>query len=217
MSQSEVTAPTSVEDVDQSTRLRALFSSAIGSAVEWYDYFLYGTMAGIVFGPLFFPSDDPLTSTLLSLASFALAFVVRPIGGIIFSHIGDRIGRKKTLVITLSLMGASTAAMGLLPTAAQVGALAGVLLTILRLVQGLALGGEWGGGVLLAVGYSPRAKRGLFGAVPPTGALFGLAPGNLTLTGLNALMPDGAIASWGGRIPYLLPGNLVALGLWIRH
>ena len=128
MSRPEVTLPTTVDEVDQSTRLRALFSSAIGSAVEWYDYFLYGTMAGIIFGPLFFPSSDPAVSLALSFASFALAFLVRPIGGIIFSHIGDRIGRKKTLVITLSLMGASTAAMGLLPTAAQVGALAGVLL-----------------------------------------------------------------------------------------
>src|SRR3954453_7832959 len=105
MSQSEVTAPTSVEDVDQSTRLRALFSSAIGGAVEWYDYFLHGTMAGIIFGPLFFPSTDPAVSLALSFASFALAFVVRPIGGIIFSHIGDRVGRKKTLIATLSLMG----------------------------------------------------------------------------------------------------------------
>src|SRR4051812_25811887 len=115
MSQSEVTAPTSVEDVDQSTRLRALFSSAIGGAVEWYDYFLYGTMAGIIFGPLFFPSTDPAVSLALSFASFALAFVVRPIGGIIFSHIGDRVGRKKTLIATLSLMGGSTVLMGLLP------------------------------------------------------------------------------------------------------
>src|SRR4051794_28926128 len=205
------------DQVDQRTRLRALFSSAIGGVVEWYDYFLYGTMAGIVFGPLFFPSADPLTSNLLSLASFALAFVVRPIGGIIFSHIGDRIGRKKTLVITLSLMGASTMAMGLLPTHAQVGASAGVLLTALRLVQGLALGGEWGGGVLLAVEYSPREKRGLFGAVPQTGALFGLALGNLTLTVLDALLSDEAFVSWGWRIPFLLSVFLVALGLWIRH
>ena len=114
-----------VESIDRSTRLRALGGSAIGSAVEWYDYFLYGTMASVVFGPLFFPSDNPMISTMLSLASFALAFLVRPIGGIIFSHIGDRIGRKKTLVMTLSLMGVSTAAMGLLPTHAQVGAAAG--------------------------------------------------------------------------------------------
>jgi MFS family permease len=208
---------TDVELIDSRTRARALMGSAIGSAVEWYDYFLYGTLAGIVFGPLFFPSDDPLTSTLLSLASFALAFVVRPIGGIIFSHIGDRIGRKKTLVMTLSLMGASTAAMGLLPTAAQVGATAGVLLTVLRLIQGLALGGEWGGGVLLAVEYSPRDKRGLYGAVPQTGALFGLALGNLTLSVLNSILSEEAFLSWGWRIPFLLSVLLVAFGLWIRH
>ena len=163
-----------VESIDRSTRMRALMGSAVGSAVEWYDYFLYGTMASAVFGHLFFPSDDPFMETVLALASFSLAFLVRPIGGVIFSHIGDRIGRKKTLVMTLSLMGVSTAAMGLLPTHAQIGVWAGVLLTLLRLIQGLALGGEWGGGVLLAVEYSPRSKRGFYGAVPQTGALFGL-------------------------------------------
>lgn len=123
-------------------------------------------MASIVFGPLFFPSDDPTVSILLSLVSFALAFLVRPLGGIIFAPIGDRIGRKKTLVITLSLMGVSTALMGLLPTYAAIGPAAAILLTALRLVQGLALGGEWGGGVLLAVEYSPRNRRGFYGAVP---------------------------------------------------
>src|SRR4051794_41796412 len=148
MSELEVTAPTTVEDVDQSTRLRALFSSAIGGAVEWYDYFLYGTMAGIIFGPLFFPSSDPTVSLALSFASFALAFLVRPIGGIVFSHIGDRVGRKKTLIATLSLMGGSTVLMGLLPTYESIGVWAPVLLTAPRLVQGLALGGEWGGGPL---------------------------------------------------------------------
>lgn len=206
-----------VESIDRSTRLRALGGSAIGSAVEWYDYFLYGTMASVVFGPLFFPSDNPMISTMLSLASFALAFLVRPIGGIIFSHIGDRIGRKKTLVMTLSLMGVSTAAMGLLPTHAQVGAAAGVILTVLRLIQGLALGGEWGGGVLLAVEYSPRKNRGFYGAVPQTGALFGLALGNLTLWTLDALMPENDFLAWGWRIPFLLSVLLVLLGLWIRN
>lgn len=206
-----------VEDISRATRLKALMGSAVGSAVEWYDYFLYGTMAGVIFGPLFFPSDSALTSTLLSLASFALAFLVRPIGGILFSHIGDRIGRKKTLVITLSLMGASTALMGLLPTHAQVGAWAGVLLTTLRLIQGLALGGEWGGGVLLAVEYSPRKHRGFYGAVPQTGALFGLALGNLTLMLLNAILPEAAFRAWGWRVPFLLSVLLVWFGLWIRH
>ena len=174
-------------------------------------------MASVVFGPLFFPSDNPMISTMLSLASFALAFLVRPIGGIIFSHIGDRIGRKKTLVMTLSLMGVSTAAMGLLPTHAQVGAAAGVILTVLRLIQGLALGGEWGGGVLLAVEYSPRKNRGFYGAVPQTGALFGLALGNLTLWTLDALMPENDFLAWGWRIPFLLSVLLVLLGLWIRN
>jgi len=145
-------------DVSQRTRLRALAGSAIGSVVEWYDYFLYGTMAGIIFGPLFFPGDDPAVSLMLSLATFALAFVVRPIGGVIFSHIGDRVGRKKTLVATLSLMGGSTVAMGLLPTYDSVGFWAPVLLVTLRLIQGLALGGEWGGGLLLAVEYAPRGS-----------------------------------------------------------
>jgi MFS family permease len=137
--------------ISDADRRRALFASAVGSAIEWYDYFLYGTMAAIVFGNLFFPSTDPLTSQLLALASFALAFLIRPIGGIVFAHIGDKIGRKKTLVMTLAIMGLSTVLMGLLPTYAQIGVWAPILLTVLRLFQGLALGGEWGGGVLLAV------------------------------------------------------------------
>ncbi|MDO5501316.1 MAG: MFS transporter, partial [Propionibacteriaceae bacterium] len=206
-----------VELIDKSTRMRALMGSAIGSAVEWYDYFLYGTMASAVFGVLFFPSEDQFISTMLALTSFALAFLVRPIGGIIFSHMGDRIGRKKTLVITLSLMGISTALMGVLPTHAQIGLWAGLLLTLLRLVQGLALGGEWGGGVLLAVEYSPRKKRGFYGAVPQTGALFGLALGNLTVTGLLAIMSEQAFLSWGWRIPFLLSALLVLFGLWVRN
>ena len=140
-------------------RRRALFGSAVGSTIEWYDYFLYGTMSSIVFAKLFFPTTDALTSQLLALASFALAFLVRPLGGIIFSHIGDRIGRKKTLAVTLSMMGLSTVFMGLLPTYDQIGVWAPVLLTVLRLMQGLALGGEWGGGCLLYTSPSPRDKR----------------------------------------------------------
>src|SRR4051794_15342361 len=165
--------------ISDADRRRALFAGAVGSAIEWYDYFLYGTMAAIVFGNLFFPSTDPLTSQLLALASFALAFLIRPIGGILFSHIGDRIGRKKTLVVTLTLMGVSTVAIGLMPTYAAIGVAAPIMLTVLRLLQGLALGGEWGGGLLLAVEYSPKNRRGFFGAVPQTGAMLGLALGNM--------------------------------------
>lgn len=208
---------TATDRIDHSTRRRALVGSAVGSAVEWYDYFLYGTMAGIIFGPLFFPTDSAGTSLLLSFASFALAFVVRPIGGVIFSHIGDRIGRKKTLVITLSLMGASTMLMGLLPTYAAIGIWAPILLTALRLIQGLALGGEWGGGVLLAVEYAPTNRRGLWGAVPQTGALFGLALGSLAASLTSAIFSDEMFLSIGWRIPFILSFVLVLIGLWIRN
>lgn len=204
------------QQIEQRTRVRALVASAIGSTVEWYDYFLYGTMAGIVFGPLFFPSESREVSLMLSLTSFALAFLVRPIGGIIFSHIGDRIGRKKTLIITLSLMGGSTTLIGLLPTHQQIGIWAPVLLTLLRLVQGLSLGGEWGGGVLLAVEYAPPGRRGFYGAVPQVGALAGLALGSLAASAATAIFSEEAFESFGWRIPFLLSVILIVIGLWIR-
>ena len=214
ISQAASAAPDSISPGD---RRRALIGSAIGSMIEWYDYFLYGTMSAIVFGRLFFPSSDALTSQLLALASFALAFLIRPIGGIVFSHIGDRIGRKKTLVVTLSLMGVSTVLIGLMPTYATLGVWSPVLLTLLRLVQGLALGGEWGGGLLLAVEYSPARKRGLYGAVPQTGALLGLALGNIVTALLSAAMPEADFLAWGWRIPFVLSIILVFIGLWIRN
>jgi MFS family permease len=163
----------------------------------------------IVFGNLFFPSANPLTSQLLALASFAVAFLIRPIGGIVFSHIGDKIGRKKTLIATLSIMGLSTVLIGLLPTYAQVGAWSPVLLIVLRLLQGLALGGEWGGGVLLAVEYSPMDKRGFYGAVPQTGALFGLALGNVSTSILSETFSEREFLSFGWRIPFVISIVLV--------
>ncbi len=203
--------------ISESDRRRALFGSAVGSTIEWYDYFLYGTMSSIVFAKLFFPSDDPVTSQLLALASFALAFLIRPIGGIVFAHVGDRVGRKKTLVITLSIMGLSTVLIGLTPTYDSIGIWAPILLTVLRLLQGLALGGEWGGGVLLAVEYSPANRRGFFGAVPQTGALFGLALGNLVTSGLSTVFSEEAFLSYGWRIPFVLSIVLVLIGMWIRN
>ena len=203
--------------ISPADRRRALFGSAVGSTIEWYDYFLYGTMSSIVFGRLFFPSDDPVTSQLLALASFALAFLIRPIGGIVFAHVGDRVGRKKTLVITLSIMGISTVLIGLTPTYASIGVWSPILLTLLRLLQGLALGGEWGGGVLLAVEYSPAEKRGFYGAVPQTGALFGLALGNFVTSGLSALFSEEAFLSYGWRIPFVGSIVLVLIGMWIRN
>lgn len=203
--------------VPDAERRRALMGSAVGSTIEWYDYFLYGTMSSIIFAKQFFPSDNALVSQMLALATFALAFLVRPLGGVIFSHIGDRIGRKKTLAMTLSMMGLSTVLMGLLPNYAQVGLAAPIMLTLLRLMQGLALGGEWGGGVLLAVEYSPRKKRGFYGAVPQTGAVLGLALGNIITSLLSASMSEAAFQSWGWRIPFVASIVLVMVGMWIRN
>jgi metabolite-proton symporter len=203
--------------ISTSDRRRALMGSAVGSTIEWYDYFLYGTMSATVFGKLFFPSGDAVTSQLLALASFALAFLIRPIGGIVFSHIGDRIGRKKTLAMTLGIMGVSTVLIGLTPTYASIGLWAPVILTLLRLLQGLALGGEWGGGLLLAVEYSPAKRRGFYGAVPQIGALVGLALGNLVTSTLSSTMTDDAFLSYGWRIPFVLSIVLVLVGMWIRN
>lgn len=203
--------------VTERDRRRALLGSVIGSTVEWYDFFLFGTMVSIVFNKYFFVSDDPLTSQILAWSSFAMAFLARPIGGLIFAHIGDSIGRKKTLFITLALMGLSTVAMGLLPTYQQVGVLAPILLTVLRLIQGIALGGEWGGGQLLAVEFAPREKRGFYGAVPPVGALLGLALGNIGTSALSAAMNPEDFQSWGWRVPFLASILLVLVGLWIRQ
>lgn len=197
-------------------RRRALLGSAVGSTIEWYDYFLYGTMATAVFATYYFPTEDPVVGSLLAFASFALAFVVRPIGGIIFSHIGDRIGRKKTLVITLTLMGVATMLMGVIPTYAAIGIVAPILLTLLRLIQGLALGGEWGGGLLLAVEYAPKNRRGFYGAVPQIGALAGLALGNIVTIGARIFFPGDAFVEYGWRIPFLFSGVLLVVGLWIR-
>ena len=202
--------------VSAKDRRRALWGSAVGSTIEWYDYFLYGTMATAVFNLHFFPSEDPVVSSMLAFASFALAFLVRPLGGVVFSHVGDRIGRKKTLVITLTLMGVATMLMGVLPDYAAIGVAAPILLTLLRLVQGLALGGEWGGGLLLAVEYAPKNRRGFYGAVPQIGALAGLALGNIVTIGARAIFPEEAFESFGWRIPFLLSGVLLVVGLWIR-
>ena len=196
---------------------KVLIASLTGSAIEWFDYFLYGTAAALVFNKIFFPMVDPVIGLILSYLSFSLTFFIRPIGGVLFAHIGDRVGRKKTLVMTLSIMGLSTVLIGLTPTYAQIGVWSPILLTLLRLLQGLALGGEWGGGVLLAVEYSPANKRGFFGAVPQTGALFGLALGNLVTSGLSTVFSEEAFLSYGWRIPFVLSIVLVMIGMWIRN
>ena len=194
---------------------RVLVASLVGSTIEWFDYFLYGTVAALVFNQLFFVTDDPAFGTLYAFAAFALAFLIRPFGGIIFSHIGDKIGRKRTLVLTLSLMGLATFLMGVLPTYQTIGIWAPVLLILLRLVQGLGLGGEWGGALLLAVEYAPKEKRGLFGSIPQMGVTLGMLMGTLALS-VMTLLPDDAFLSWGWRVPFILSALLVVFGLWIR-
>ncbi|MEU6318692.1 MFS transporter [Streptomyces sp. NPDC047009] len=195
---------------------RIVAASLIGTTIEWYDFFLYGSAAALVFNKLFFPDSDPLVGTLLSFLTYAVGFAARPLGALVFGHYGDRLGRKKLLVLSLLLMGGATFAIGLLPTHATVGSAAPVLLTALRLVQGFALGGEWGGAVLLVSEHGDKRRRGFWASWPQTGAPAGqlLATGVLSL--LTAELSDSAFGSWGWRIPFLLSGVLVIIGLWIR-
>ncbi|MFI1000418.1 MFS transporter [Streptomyces galbus] len=195
---------------------RIVAASLIGTTIEWYDFFLYGSAAALVFNKLFFPGSDPLVGTLLSFLSYAVGFAARPLGALVFGHYGDRLGRKKLLVLSLLLMGGATFAIGLLPTHASVGTAAPVLLTLLRLVQGFALGGEWGGAVLLVSEHGDARRRGFWASWPQTGAPAGqlLATGVLSL--LTAVLSDDAFTSWGWRVPFLLSGVLVLVGLWIR-
>lgn len=195
---------------------RVLMASLVGSAIEWFDFFLYGTAAALVFNKLFFPSDDPLISLLLAYLSFGIPFFIRPLGGVVFAHIGDRIGRKKTLVMTLLLMGTGTTLIGLLPTHADIGIAAPMLLVLLRLVQGLGLGGEWGGAILLAYESAPPARRALFASVPQAGVTIGMMLATAAM-GLVSLLPDDAFMAWGWRIPFLLSAVLVILGFWMRN
>lgn len=194
---------------------KVLTASLSGSAIEWFDFFLYATAAAFIFDKQFFPSDDPYISQMLSYTTLALTFFIRPFGGIIFSHIGDRIGRKKTLVVTLSLMGGATVAIGLLPTYAQVGMLAPVLLILCRIIQGLAIGGEWGGALLLAYEYAPKNRRGLFGSIPQTGITIGMLLATITFS-LVSLLPQASFESWGWRLPFISSIVLIVIGLWIR-
>lgn len=201
---------------DRKTMRKILIASLTGSVIEWFDFFLYGTVAALVFNQIFFVSEDPAIGLLLSYASFALTFFIRPFGGVLFSHIGDRIGRKKTLVLTLSLMGISTMAIGLLPSYHTIGIWAPILLIFFRLLQGIGIGGEWGGALLLAVEYAPKEKRGFFGSVPQVGIPIGMVLGTLVLS-LMTLLPDDQFLNWGWRIPFILSALLVVLGLWIRN
>ncbi|HCA84845.1 MAG TPA: MFS transporter [Streptomyces sp.] len=195
---------------------RIVAASLIGTTIEWYDFFLYGAAAALVFNTLFFPESDPLVGTLLSFLTYAVGFAARPVGALVFGHFGDRLGRKKLLVLSLLLMGGATFAIGLLPTHAAIGSAAPLLLTTLRLVQGFALGGEWGGAVLLVSEHGGAEHRGFWASWPQTGAPAGQLIATGVLATLTATLSDSAFLAWGWRIPFLLSGVLVMVGLWIR-
>ncbi|MFH2742277.1 MFS transporter [Enterobacter hormaechei] len=194
---------------------KVLIASVTGSSIEWFDYFLYGTAAALVFNKIFFPMVDPVIGLILSYLSFSLTFFIRPIGGVLFAHIGDRIGRKKTLVLTLSLMGGATVMIGLLPTYDMIGMWAPALLILMRIIQGMGIGGEWGGALLLAYEYAPEKRKGFFGSIPQAGVTIGMLMATFIVS-LMTLFSEEDFLSWGWRIPFLLSSVLVILGLWIR-
>ncbi|HHZ8493227.1 MULTISPECIES: MFS transporter [Enterobacter] len=194
---------------------KVLIASLTGSSIEWFDYFLYGTAAALVFNKIFFPMVDPVIGLILSYLSFSLTFFIRPIGGVLFAHIGDRIGRKKTLVLTLSLMGGATVTIGLLPTYDMIGMWAPALLILMRIIQGMGIGGEWGGALLLAYEYAPEKRKGFFGSIPQAGVTIGMLMATFIVS-LMTLFSEDDFLSWGWRIPFLLSSILVLIGLWIR-
>jgi metabolite-proton symporter len=195
---------------------RVLFASLIGTTIEFFDFYIYATAAVLVFPSLFFPAGDPTSATLQSFATFALAFFARPVGSALFGHFGDRVGRKATLVAALLTMGISTVLIGLLPTHAQIGIAAPLLLALCRLGQGLGLGGEWGGAVLLAVENAPPHKRAWYGMFPQLGAPLGFLCANGSFLLLAATLSQEQFLAWGWRIPFLASAALVLVGLWVR-
>jgi MFS transporter, MHS family, shikimate and dehydroshikimate transport protein len=194
---------------------RVAIASFVGTTIEWYDFFLYGTASALVFGKLFFPNFDPLTGTLASFGTYAAGFAARPIGAIVCGHFGDRIGRRSMLVLTLLIMGVATFLIGLLPTYNSIGIWAPILLVILRLAQGFAVGGEWGGAVLMAVEHSPKGRRGFYGSWPQIGVPAGLLLSTF-IFGQISQLPDEALLSWGWRVAFLGSILLVIVGLFIR-
>jgi len=207
----------SLPEAEHSAQLRkAVVASTVGTAIEWYDFFLYGTAAGLVFGKLYFPNENPLSATLLAFGTYFIGFVGRPIGAAIFGHYGDRIGRKATLIATLLCMGLATFAIAFVPTYASIGIWGAILLTVLRMIQGIGVGGEWGGSVLLAMEWSrTQNERGLIASWPQFGVPLGLLLSNLAILAFSRWAGDDFI-TWGWRVPFALSIVLVGVGLWIR-
>jgi metabolite-proton symporter len=204
------------EDGNKSMRKVALTSLA-GTSIEWYDFFLYGTAAAVIFPKAFFPQDLPaMVLLIISFSTFAVGFIARPVGGLIFGHFGDRIGRKRTLVVALMMMGAATTLIGLLPTYATIGVAAPLLLVFLRFIQGLAIGGQWGGAMLLVTESAPADKRGWYGAYAQAGAPVGVILANLAFIGVSLSMSDEAFMAWGWRLPFIASIVLIIISLYVQ-
>lgn len=207
--------PTTTVAKRANSPVRIASAQIIGTTIEWYDFFIFGTASALVFNTIFFPTFDPLTGTLLSFATFGVGLVARPLGGIIFGHMGDRIGRKKTLVITLLMMGTATVVIGLLPTFETVGILAPILLVVLRLIQGVAVGGEWGGAVLIGVEHAKPSRKALFGSFAQLGSPLALVLSTIAFLGVSYGSPEW-LEAWGWRLPFLVSAVLIPVGLFIR-
>lgn len=206
-----------MNQTDQKKMLRKVaVASVIGATIEWYDFFLYGVVAGLVFNKFYFPASDPLVSTMLAYATFAVGFVTRPLGGVIFGHFGDKLGRKSMLVITLMIMGGSTVLIGCVPTYEHIGIAAPLLLLFLRIVQGIGLGGEWGGAVLMTFEYAPKAERGYYASLPQIGLAIGLCLASGVVGALSFALTDAQFLSWGWRIAFLLSIVMLGVGSYIR-
>jgi MFS family permease len=211
------TTVSALPEAEHNAQLRkAVIASTVGTAIEWYDFFLYGTAAGLVFGKLYFPNEDPLSATLLAFGTYFIGFVGRPIGAAIFGHYGDRIGRKATLIATLLCMGLATFAIAFVPTYASIGIWGAILLTVLRMIQGIGVGGEWGGSVLLAMEWSrTHGQRGLIASWPQFGVPCGLLLSNFAILAFSS-WAGADFTTWGWRVPFALSIILVGVGLWIR-
>ena len=201
---------------DEKAIRRVVTSALVGASIEWYDFFLYGVVAGIVFNKLYFPAGDPLVATMLAYATFAVGFVTRPLGGVIFGHFGDKIGRKSMLILTLMIMGVATFLIGLVPTYDSIGIWAPIALLVLRVCQGIGLGGEWGGAVLMAYEYAPKEKRGFYASLPQIGLAIGLCLASGVVALLSSLLTNEQFLAWGWRLAFLLSGAMVGVGLYIR-
>jgi len=208
--------PTTIPRPSAAQARRVATASAVGTTVEWYDFFIYGTAAATVFGPRFFPQVSPVVGTLSAFATFGVGFLARPLGGVVMGHFGDRIGRKSMLVWSLLMMGVSTLGIGLLPDYSQIGVWAPTLLILMRLLQGFALGGEWAGAVLMSVEHAPAEQRGYFGSIVGMGLPIGLVLSNLVFLIASVAAEPATFAAWGWRIPFVASAILVVIGLFIR-